>query len=975
MKTLAIMGATGIMTMGAAAGLLPTVALKPGDVTHGFVVQAVTDLPDVSARMVRLTFEKNGADLVWLARDDDNKSFSIAFKTPPEDNTGVAHILEHSVLCGSDKYPVKEPFVDLLKSSLATFLNATTWPHLTAYPVATRNDKDFANLVDVYLDAVFHPRSVQNDWAWRQEGWHYEFDADGRLVRNGVVYSEMKGAMAGVDRVASRELHRLLFPDNCYGFNSGGDPEHIPELTFAKYKAFYDRHYHPSNARIFLDGKVDLEPTLALLESYLKDFDRAPVRSEIPLQKPVNVARTLPYASPEEDGKVVLRDGWVWGTWENQLESLAMSLVTDYLTDSDAAPLKKALLEAGLCEDVALYTDLDQQMKIVLVVRNTSADKAGACRSAVRAALERVCRDGFETRRLAAKMDNLEFKLREMDTGSYPRGLVLCNNALETWIFGGDPAVPFQLSARFAELRAKLGTDYFADLLRKTVLDNAFHAELTLVPSKTLADERRRAEEEELARIAAGFTPEARAAVEAEAERLKAIQSAPDRPEDLAKLPRLALADIPVQGTFTPRTRTRVAERPVIRSSVAANGVFYLNLGFDVSDLLPEETLDLPFLTALFGELATARYGVLDLHTELEATAGSFGISAGAYRTGTYVTVQLSALEKNAAPALALVREILLGTKFDDAATIASQRKRLRDGMERAVQRSGDHFARLHVAQGFGSMDRADEMLQGITQLRRLQQDATVDLAALAAKVFVRRRLTVGLSDNMSEDFAAQVVAAFPAGEDPEPWSAKISIPRLKTGFEIPANIGFSAAACHLPPEVPFRGSHRVAARIVSLEYLWNAVRVKGGAYGAGMSAGTDGEIFFRSYRDPNPAGAYEAFMGAGRALRDYLTAGNPIEKFQVAAIGKMEPYQTPRAAAETVFEQCLNGRTPADFQRRREEILKTTPAELLAYADLLAHLAVTSRQCVVAGRDILGTCGLDKVEPVVSAPRQERGM
>lgn len=954
-----------MMAMGALAGV-PEFGLKVGDETHGFVVRAVTELPDITARMVRFEYAKNGADLVWLARDDENKTFSIAFRTPPEDDTGVAHILEHSVLCGSDKYPVKEPFVDLLKSSMATFINATTWPHLTAYPVSTRNEKDFQNLVGVYLDAVFHPLSVKNDWAWRQEGWHYEFDKDGRLTRNGVVYSEMKGAMASVDRIASHGLNRLLFPDNCYGFNSGGDPDHIPELTFAKYKGFYDKHYHPSNARIFLDGRVDLEPTLALLDSYLKDFDRAAVKSDIPLQKPVNAKRTIAYANPEEDGKVVLRDGWVWGTWENQLESLALQVVTDYLTDSNEAPLKKALLDAKLCEDVSFYSDLDQQMKLVLVVRNTTAEKAQACRDAYRAALAKVCQDGFDVKRLAAKLDNFEFKLREMDTGSYPRGLVLCDTALGTWLFGGDPATPFRLTPLFAELRAKLGTDYFAGLLRQTVLDNGFHAELTLLPSKTLADERKAAEAAELAQIAAGFTPEERAAVAAEAKRLKEIQSAADRPEDLAKLPRLALADIPVQGTYTKRTVTRVAERPVIRPAVAANGVFYLNLAFDVMDLSEEELLDLPFLTTLLGDLATERFGVLDLRTELEAKTGSFGVASEAYRTAPYVTVQLSALEKNAPDALALVREVLLKTKFDDAAAIANQRKQMRDGCERSVQRAGDYFARLYVAQGFAAKDRFSEMFGGITQLRRLQGEATVDLRALAAKVFVRDRLTACVSDNMPESYARDVVTAFPCGTMSAGSSWKLVQPCPAKGFEIPANIGFSAIACRLPADVPFSGAHRVAARIVSLEYLWNAVRVKGGAYGASMSAGTDGEIFFRSYRDPNPAGAYASFKGAGQALRDFLAAGTSIEKFQVATIGKMEPYLTPRSEATNVFEQYLNARTPEDFQRRREAVLKTTPAELTAYASVLEKLADQTKQCVVAGKDILATCALEATEPVV---------
>lgn len=969
MKRWAFAGAVGMLTMGAVAAP-PEVTLQVGDETHGFVVRAVTDLPEIQARMVRLEYAKNGADLVWLARDDDNKSFSIAFKTPPEDDTGVAHILEHAVLCGSDKYPVKEPFVELLKSSLATFLNAVTWPHFTAYPVASRNERDFQNLVGVYLDAVFHPRCVKEAWVLQQEGWHYEFDTGGRLVRNGVVYSEMKGAMAGVDRIAGRELDRLLFPDNGFGFCSGGDPNHIPELTFEKFKAFYEKHYHPSNARIFLDGKVDLERTLALLDSYLAAYDRGTVASEIPLQRPVQAQRTITYANPEEDGKVVLRDGWVWGTWKDRKEQLALSVIASYLTDSNAAPLKQALLEAKLCEDVSLYADTLQQMSVVLTVRNTATNKVAACRAAYRAALEKVCREGFDAKRLAAKLDQLEFQNRERDTGGFPLGLALCNSALETWMFGGDPAAAFRLEPLFAELRAELKTDYFVRLLRQAVLDNTFHAELTLMPSKTLAAERLAAERAALDKLKDGFSEAQRAATEADAKRLKEIQSTPDKSEDLARLPQLALADIPVQGHRISRTVTDCEGCRRVTPRINTRGIIYFSLAFPVSNLTDDELLDLPFLASVFGDLATENRSVLDLRADMESTFGDFEVAAVSHRTGAYVKVSVSALEKNAAAARELLADILLRTKFTDAAALADLWRQRRDRLEREVQKRGDAFARTYVMQGFGEDKRRAELFNGFAQLRRMQGATTTDFHALAAKVFTRSGMVLCASPNVGAAGLRAFIQSFPEGASL--WACSRFVPvfrRVPKGFEIPAEIGFSAVAGKLPENVPFSGAHRVAARIVTLDHLWNAVRVKGGAYGAGMRVDMDGVVSFSSFRDSNPAGAYASFKTSGRALRDFLSAGKSIEKFQVATIGQMEPYRSSRAEMQMAFAEYLQGRTPADYQRLREEVLRTTPAELAAYAAVLEKLADTMPPCVVAGKNILSSCALEDIEPVVAAP------
>ncbi|MGN0847170.1 MAG: insulinase family protein, partial [Kiritimatiellia bacterium] len=539
------------LTMPIVAAALPLMAagLKPGDVVSGFTVKGVTELPEVQGRLVRMCYEKNGADLAWLDRDDDNMTFAIGFRTFPYDDTGVAHIIEHSVLCGSEKYPVKEPFVDLLKSSFATFLNAWTSADSTMYPVCSRNRADFLNLIDVYMDSVLHPLSVRSPMAFQQEGWHYELDGvDGELKRNGVVYSEMKGAFANPERRLYHELHRLAYPETCYGYVSGGDPAAIPELTFEKYKAFYNRFYHPSNARIFLDGRVDLPAVLAKLDAFLAPYPRAAVDAEVAYQRPVSNAKTIEYeigADEKPEGKVLLGDCWVFGRFDEREKYLAMDVLTDALAGDNDAPLKKALLERGLCEDVRLGVGGGAQLEVSLVVKNVARENVAAVRRTVREVLAGLAAKGLDHARLAALLDRAEFHDREKDYGGFPRGLAFFSDAYDQWLYGGDPADAFRNASRFASLRGRLATGHFEDLLKSALLENPHHAELTMIPSPTLAAARQAAEKAELAKIKAGWTKEETEQVFAACRALERHQAAPDRPEDTAKLPLLSVKDIP----------------------------------------------------------------------------------------------------------------------------------------------------------------------------------------------------------------------------------------------------------------------------------------------------------------------------------------------------------------------------------------------------------------------------------------------
>lgn len=948
----------------AAMGLIAANAheLKVGATVRGFKVSDVTDLPDLPARMWRMEYVRNGADLIWLEREDENKTFAVFFKTLPDDDTGVAHIMEHSVLCGSRRFPVKEPFVELLKSSLSTFLNAMTSADTTVYPVATKNDRDYLNLATVYLDAVFHPLSVESDWAMRQEGWHYEYDGT-NLTRNGIVFSEMKAGFADPDGVGYRKLMSLLFPDVTYGKCSGGDPAHIPELTFEKYKAFHERFYHPSNARIFLDGSIDLDATLALLDSQLSDFDRRPVDATNPLQKPVAQAATIRYENTEEQKKTMLWDGWVSGTFADREREIAMDLLTDVLADSNEAPLKRALLKDGLCEDVSFWHSSHQQQMTVLTIKNTDPEKADACRRTVRETIARLCRDGLDQKRIAALLDKFEFHVRECDQSQ--RGLHYLWLASETWLHGGDPTANFRYTDLFTSLRKRIGTGWYEQTLRETLLDNPHHASVTMIPDKTLAERNRAAERETMKRIKDGFTPAELEKVVAETKRLKARQSAPDRAEDIRKLPRLSIRDIPLEGKLPVWTESAKGGVTVLRPHIAANGIVYLDLCFALDDLTDNELLDVPFLTSVLKKLATDRFAPLALKNELDSRLGRFDVSVASTERGPYLIVHISALASRQADILQLADEILLHTRYDDTAAIAKLHRQRKDDWERSAKTRGGRFANVRAQMNVSEKRRLEELFDGISQLRHLQGERFGDLRELAQKIFTRDRLLLSATDNLPEAFIDQTLALLPSrpltrGHAPASASAPVS-----EGYVADGNVGYTAFVGKAPTDRPFGGAWNVAARIVSLDYLWQEVRVKGGAYGGALNVDWDGAICLSSWRDPNPARTFATFTAAGQALADFLKGTPDIEKYQVAALARTDPSRTPRQEAERVRNLYLAKLTCDDLRRLRKEIIGTTSEDLAAFAELLKGLPANASRCAFAKRDLLGPCKLKRIEPI----------
>jgi len=990
MGKLAVCGAAGLACAACAADV------NVGDRISGFVVRSVESLPDVEGRLVQMVYEANGAELAWLDRDDDNMTFAIAFRTIPSDDTGVAHIIEHSVLCGSEKYPVKEPFVDLLKSSFATFLNAYTASDHTAYPVSSRNRKDFLNLIDVYLDAVLHPLSVKSPNAFRQEGWHWELSEDGsELGRNGVVYSEMKGALAKPLAIAGEELDRLLYPDTAYRFNSGGDPDHIPELTYEGYCDFYRRHYHPSNAHVFLDGRVDFAAVLAKLDAAFAPFPRRERVPQVPFQAPRRAGRTVPYPlAPGQDAKdrTILAEAFLVAKATEIERVAAMEILADALAGSNEAPLTKALLEQGFCDDVTLYQDGSMQSAAILTIENAADGKADEIRALVRSTLESLASSGLDRARLEAVISRKEFEYREKDFGSYPRGLAYHSAFLGQWLYGGDPAAAFKLNDVFKSLRRKVAEGWFERFLREALVENPSHVSLTLVPDASLAEKRLADDRASLARTRASWSDADLARAREEFKSLKSFQDSPDSPEDADKLPKLGIEDIPEKGPVPEYTlEDAPGGAKLCRAKTQAKGIVYATLAFPLEGLSPDELADAAFAAELYGELDTGKRGVAELKNDIDSRLGRFsaGIAVFGETAGTaapgraraYMLVKAAALESNAAAISEIVGETVKTTKFMDTARVGDALTQRRSYMEQSADGYGAmRFARTRASASVLEAGALAEYTAGLSAMRRIQKlddsfgkDGERTCAALAdlmGRIVAGGAEALFVSDNADREWAMGLLAAFPRGKAPGSAKAPL-LPARREGFAAGGGVASVAKASFVPSA---HGTALVASRLLSLDYLWTEVRVRGGAYGGSLTRANTGLAGFLSWNDPNPARTVGVYDRSGDALRQ--AAGADFEKYVVSAVASTEPYLAPSAEMGQAVATVLSRRTPEDLQRTRREMLSTTRAGLLRFADGLDRAASSRSVCVIGGKAPVDACRefLDSVEDIaVHGEREDK--
>ncbi len=954
--------------------------MPTGTNTHGFIVIRTQPLEELDAVMYHMRHERTALELVWLKRAEENRTFGIAFPTLPEDDTGVFHILEHSVLCGSERYPVKEPFVELMKTSMNTFLNAMTFPDKTYYPISSRNPKDFLNLMRVYLDAVFKPLIYSRSEIFRQEGWHYELDSDGEASRKGVVYNEMRGAFADADELEENALMRALFPDTPYRFVSGGDPELIPELTYEQFLESHRRFYSPSNAYVYLDGDVDIDTVLSVLDdeylSAAEPGERVPVP---PLQQPVKAARQRVEfelsADEDEHSRYRLAWGRVVGEITDREKMTAMQVLCTVLCGSNQSPLTREVLASGLGEAVSMMLwDGCAQPFVKLEVRNVAEDALERVEELLRSTLGRIADDGLDRRELDAAMANLEFQMRERDFGYYPQGLGLSFSVLDSWLRGGEPEAMLEVGGLFDTLRRKMDEGWFEELIRTVLLENEHGCEVVMAPSHTVGAERRALDEKELERISLAWSEAERERVVSEQASLEAWHASEDSPEALATLPRLELSDVGADPEVYSTREDSLAGVPLLRHEVPVAGITYVSLYFDITGLTGEETAGVNFLGELFGKVDTAKHTAQELSSLLQLYCGSMSFSVDVYErtTGEYaakLTARVSALESKIDKALSLLGEVLTESKLGNEREITDILRQRRTGMLQQLVNNGHVSALGRVASQFAAGSAANEWANGYDYYNWLKQRTaepdfaalSASLSALAGRVIDRAGLTASVTGAPSEAVDVALAALLGALPEGEAVSGVGVAPRgvRREGIEIPSDVGYAAMGA-LSGE--FDGHWQLAGRVVSLEYLWNAVRVQGGAYGTGMVTRINGFDGCYSYRDPSAAKTLGIYAKAAEFLRGFAESGAPLDGLITGAISANEPLLTPRAKGEEADELYFRGITYEMRAARRRQMLESTCKDLTAVADKLEGLLGNAGVCVLAPRAELERCGLDEI-------------
>lgn len=938
--------------------------MEINEIIHGFTVAEKRKTASPEGNIYILEHKKTGARVVYFEREDRNKTFAIGFRTLPTDDTGVFHIIEHSTLCGSKKFPTKEPFVELLKCSLNTFLNAFTCEDKTVYPVSSQNDKDFYNLVSVYLDAVFSPLMIENENIFLQEGWHYSFDGEGKAGYNGVVYNEMTGAYSSPEELSALELSRSLFAGTPYAFDSGGNPESIPTLTYDDFRSAHKKHYHPSNSTVILDGSVDLDGILPLIDSYFSRYERrTPALPDYEITPTISEPRRVFYRADDGDGRgrVRISIGSVFADYKNRLENLAATVLISTLAGSNESPLKKALLDKRLCDDVYMYVNRGEMQTFIVEIIGVKEEKADEAISELQIAAKRLITEGISKSELSATLSHLEFKLTEGESGSMPKGVSHALAIIDALYYGEDIGSVFEDEAKLAELSALIPTGYFEELLERILLKPTHAATVLLIPDPELKS----SPSPDLS----GLTEDQITALMEKEVALLTAQSEQDSPEALKTIPTLEISDLDRTGEFnTPKEDSHLGRR-IILPTVKSESILYASLFFDCSDLDEESLTLLTLLSAAITNLETENYSPLELSSKIKATLGSFATVTGSTspidgRAMPYIKLIGSALAKNADELVKLTEEALLRTRYTDRDMLEKLLFQIRSVTEDSMRESGDALALGRAEAHTTPYGKIMESLVGLDAYLRIKQyikthsehpEALSEaLAALAKKVFVRERITVSVASSEKEGECARSLARrltelFPCSNtEVVPIDYK-PLERGREVIEIPTDTSYTALALYSEEAKRNYGILRIARTVLSYGYLWENVRVKGGAYGTGFSARRMGAMSFHSYRDPSPEQSLATYRSAPEALRA-LASDTDLSRYIIGVIGDLDQPKSPRLEAAQATADALNGWTAERDAAEREKILTANKDSLLLAADIIEQAEKSSSEAVVTG-------------------------
>lgn len=940
---------------------------------------------DVQSDGFILRHKKSGARIAILSNNDDNKVFYIGFRTPPEDETGVPHIIEHTTLCGSKKFPVKDPFIELAKGSLNTFLNAMTYPDKTVYPVASCNDQDFKNLMDVYLDAVFNPNITKYEEIFKQEGWHYELTGkDDELKINGVVYNEMKGAYSSPDEVLSSQIYRSLFPDNTYSKDSGGNPEYIPKLTYEAYLDFYHKYYHPSNSYIYLYGDMDVVERLEWLDKeYLSLYDYKKVNSEINKQpafdeiKNVEAQYSITMDDSQEN-KTYLSYNRVVGDSLDEMLYQAFDVLDYALVSSPGAPVKQALIDAGIGDDV--YGSYDAgilQPVFSFVAKNANASQADEFESIIENTLKEVVKTGINKEALLAGINSSEFKFREADFGQFPKGLLFGLNCLDSWLFDDmKPFIHLECLGTFAKLRKAVDTDYFEKLIQEYLLDNTHGSSVTVKPKRGLGNEREEALAKELSDYKASLSDEEIKKLIEDTEHLKKYQEEPSSDEDLRKLPMLTRADMKKNAMPFSNIEDELSDVKVVRHDIESNGIDYISFLFDAGDFAQSELGYLGFFTNALGLVSTEKYSYTDL-------ANATNIYTGGISTGTAshpdikdrnnfvfkLEVKLKVLEKNLDKALELMEQMLLSSDFTDTKRLGELVAQIKARLQANLSSSGHLVAAMRSMSSFSRYALYQDELKGIAfyrsichiekELSESPKSVSDKLAAIAKKLFARNRMLISFTGNNeaygnAKPSLEKVIAGFDkmsaVGNQ-----AEVHFNTAKEAFIDASQIQYVAKTGDFICEgYEYTGALRLLRIILSYDYLWINVRVKGGAYGCMNTFIRSGESYFVSYRDPNLSDTLDVYDRIPEYIKSFSPDERDMTKYIIGTFSALDTPMNPEAKGSRSLSAYLEGITYEQIQKERNEILNAQPKDIRRLADLVEAVLKKDSICVIGNENMI---------------------
>lgn len=940
---------------------------------------------DVQSDGFILRHKKSGARIAILSNNDDNKVFYIGFRTPPEDETGVPHIIEHTTLCGSKKFPVKDPFIELAKGSLNTFLNAMTYPDKTVYPVASCNDQDFKNLMDVYLDAVFNPNITKYEEIFKQEGWHYELTGrDDELKINGVVYNEMKGAYSSPDEVLSSQIYRSLFPDNTYSKDSGGNPEYIPKLTYEAYLDFYHKYYHPSNSYIYLYGDMDVVERLEWLDKeYLSLYDYKKVNSEINKQpafdeiKNVEAQYSITMDDSQEN-KTYLSYNRVVGDTLDEMLYQAFDVLDYALVSSPGAPVKQALIDAGIGDDV--YGSYDAgilQPVFSFVAKNANASQADEFENIIENTLKEVVKTGINKEALLAGINSSEFKFREADFGQFPKGLLFGLNCLDSWLFDDmKPFIHLECLGTFAKLRKAVDTDYFEKLIQEYLLDNTHGSSVTVKPKRGLGNEREEALAKELSNYKASLSDEEIKKLIEDTEHLKKYQEEPSSDEDLRKLPMLTRADMKKNAMPFSNIEDELLDVKVVRHDIESNGIDYISFLFDAGDFAQSELDYLGFFTNALGLVNTEKYSYTDL-------ANATNIYTGGISTGTAshpdikdrnnfvfkFEVKLKVLEKNLDKALELMEQMLLSSDFTDTKRLGELVAQIKARLQANLSSSGHLVAAMRSMSSFSRYALYQDELKGVAFYRsicRIEKELSESpksvsdkLAAIAKKLFARNRMLISFTGNNeaygnAKPSLEKVIAGFnkmsAVGNQ-----AEVHFNTAKEAFIDASQIQYVAKTGDFICEgYEYTGALRLLRIILSYDYLWINVRVKGGAYGCMNTFLRSGESYFVSYRDPNLSDTLDVYDRIPEYIKSFSPDERDMTKYIIGTFSALDTPMNPEAKGSRSLSAYLEGITYEQIQKERNEILNAQPEDIRRLADLVEAVLKKDSICVIGNENMI---------------------